>query len=64
MSLMFIVDKLDEPQLQDKLVRVVVGLQGDSEPSIRTNATIFLGRIAPKLKETVRSSLCFLHRVP
>lgn len=54
MNLMNIVDKLDEMQLQDKLVRCIMGLQSDTEPSIRTNATIFLGRIASKLKESVR----------
>lgn len=54
MSLIFIVDKLDEVQLQDRLVRAITNLQNDAEPSIRTNATIFLGKIAAKLKEAVR----------
>lgn len=54
MSLIFIVDKLEETQLQDRLVRSIVTLQNDAEPSIRTNATIFLGKIAIKLKEPVR----------
>ncbi len=54
MSLIFIVDKLDEAVLQDRLVRCVVSLQNDGEASIRTNATIFLGKIASKLKEPVR----------
>jgi SCY1-like protein 1 len=54
MSLMFIVDKLDEATLQDRLVRCIVNLQNDGEASIRTNATIFLGKIASKLKESVR----------
>lgn len=54
MSLIFIVDKLDETQLQDRLVRSITNLQNDAEPSIRTNATIFLGKIASKLKEAVR----------
>jgi ABC-type uncharacterized transport system permease subunit len=54
MSLICIVDKLEETQLQDRLVRCVVNLQNDAEASIRTNATIFLGKIAPKLKEPVR----------
>mmetsp|Transcript_3639 Transcript_3639/g.4984 ORF Transcript_3639/g.4984 Transcript_3639/m.4984 type:complete len:813 (+) Transcript_3639:41-2479(+) len=57
MSLMYIVDKLEEPQLQDKLVRCIVSLQSDSEPSIRTNATIFLGRIASRLKDSVREKV-------
>lgn len=55
MSLIFIVDKLEETQLQDRLVRSIVNLQNDAEPSIRTNATIFLGKIAIKLKEPVRA---------
>lgn len=54
MALIFIVDKLDEAVLQDRLVRCVVNLQNDGEASIRTNATIFLGKIAAKLKEPVR----------
>lgn len=53
-SLVCIVDKLEERNLQEKIVRCMTGLQGDSEPSIRTNATIFLGRIAPDLKEPIR----------
>lgn len=59
MSLIYVVDKLDETQLQDRLVRCVVNLQNDPEASIRTNATIFLGKIAAKLKESVRYVHCF-----
>jgi SCY1-like protein 1 len=54
MSLIYIVDKLDEPQLQDRLTRCICNLQNDPEASIRTNACIFLGKIASKLKEPVR----------
>ena len=54
-NLACMVDKLDERNLQDKLVRCITGLQGDSEASIRTNAVIFVGRIASKLKEGVRT---------
>lgn len=53
-NLVHIVDKLEEKQLQDRLVRCITNLQNDSENSIRTNATIFLGRIASKLKEATR----------
>lgn len=53
--LVHVVDKLDEKHLQEKLVRCIVNLQKDSENSIRTNATIFLGRIARTLKEGVRA---------
>ena len=54
MSLIYIVDKLDEVQLQDRLIRCITNLQNDPEASIRTNAIIFLGKIAIKLKEAVR----------
>jgi hypothetical protein len=52
--LVHVVEKLDEKHLQDILVRCITKLQNDTENSIRTNATIFLGRIAVKLKEGVR----------
>jgi len=52
--LVYVVDKLDEKNLQEKLVRCIGNLSNDTENSIRTNATIFLGRIALKLKEGVR----------
>eukprot|EP01031_Cornospumella_fuschlensis_P036732 gene36732-44555_t len=54
MSLIYIVDKLDEVHMQDRLVRCVLNLQNDPEPSIRTNTMIFIGKIANKLKEAVR----------
>ena len=41
--------------MQDKLVRCISNLQGDAEASIRTNATVFLGKIAFRLKEGVRN---------
>jgi hypothetical protein len=53
-SLIYLVDKLQENMLQERLVKCVVNLQGDGEASIRTNAIIFLSRISPKLKEAVR----------
>jgi SCY1-like protein 1 len=57
MSLIYVVDKLDEVHLQDRLVRCVANLQNDPEASIRTNTTIFIGKIASKLKETVRQKM-------
>jgi SCY1-like protein 1 len=54
MSLIYIVDKLEEVQLQDRLTKAICNLQNDPEASIRTNATIFLGKIAIKLKDSVR----------
>ncbi len=53
-NLIYVVDKLDEKHLQERLVRCISTLQNDGENSIRTNATIFLGRIATKLKESTR----------
>lgn len=54
MSLIYIVDKLDEVHMQDRLVRCVLNLQNDPEASIRTNTMIFIGKIAHRLKEAVR----------
>ena len=54
-NLAHVVDKLDEKNLQDKLIRCISNLQNDAESSIRTNATIFLGRTASRLKDTVRT---------
>jgi SCY1-like protein 1 len=56
-NLIFVVDKLDEKQFQEKLVRCITSLQQDAEASIRTNVTIFLGKIASRLREAVRSKL-------
>jgi len=56
-NLIYIVDKLDERSFQDRLVKCITSLQNDTENSIRTNATIFLGRLAPKLKEITRNRL-------
>jgi hypothetical protein len=53
-NLVYVVDKLDEKNLQDRLVRCITNLQNDGENSIRTNSTIFLGRIASKLKDATR----------
>lgn len=54
-SLIHVVDKLEERNMQDKLVRCISNLQSDAEASIRTNATVFLGKIAFRLKEGVRN---------
>mmetsp|Transcript_12961 Transcript_12961/g.21183 ORF Transcript_12961/g.21183 Transcript_12961/m.21183 type:complete len:403 (+) Transcript_12961:733-1941(+) len=53
-SLVFVVEKLDENQLQDKLVRCICNLQNDAEASVRTNSIIFLSRISGKLTVAVR----------
>ena len=54
-NLVHVVEKLDEKNLQEKLTRCISNLQNDAESSIRTNATIFLGRIASRMKEAVRT---------
>jgi SCY1-like protein 1 len=45
-SLVCITDRLDEKQLNDRLLRCLNKLQSDLDPGIRTNATIFVGKIA------------------
>mmetsp|Transcript_10613 Transcript_10613/g.10688 ORF Transcript_10613/g.10688 Transcript_10613/m.10688 type:complete len:926 (+) Transcript_10613:164-2941(+) len=54
-SLIPLVDRLQEKQLQDQLVRCVCNLQADPEAAIRTNATIFIGKIASKMNPNVRT---------
>lgn len=56
-NLVHVISKLDERNRQEKLVRCIVSLQTDAEASIRTNATIFLGRIAASLSEAVRAKV-------
>ena len=56
-SLVCLLDKLDEKNLQEKLVRCMCGLQSDAEAAIRTNATIFIGRIAPRLRDAVKAKV-------
>ncbi len=53
-NLVHVVDKLEGKHMLDKLVRCIVSLQNDSEPSLRTNATIFLGKVATKMEPSVR----------
>jgi SCY1-like protein 1 len=58
-NLVHVVDKLDGKLMQDKLVRSIVNMQNDSEASLRTNATIFLGKIALKLEESARNRIVY-----
>lgn len=48
-----LVPALNELNLE-KLTRYLVRLQGDSETSIRTNAVIFVSKIAPKMSQVSR----------
>ena len=56
-GLVHILDKLEETLLNDKLVKCVMNLQNDVEPSIRTNAVIFLGRTITKMKPVVQTRI-------
>ena len=58
-NLVHVVDKLEGKVMQDKLVRSIVNLQNDAEASLRTNATIFLGKIALKLEEAARNRIVY-----
>jgi len=53
-SMLSLAGKLNEKNLNDRLMRTLSKLQADPEPSIRTNTTIFYGKIAPKLQAGVR----------
>ena len=53
-SLVFGLDKLEEIQIRDKLLRSISTLQNDQEASLRTNATIFLGKLSGRVTEEVR----------
>lgn len=52
-NLVFVLDVLDEKGVE-RLLRGVGTLQGDAEAGIRTNAIIFLGKLAPKLTPQMR----------
>jgi SCY1-like protein 1 len=53
-NLVYVLDKIDETQIRDKLLRSINSLQGDQEASLRTNATIFLGKLSSRVAEEVR----------
>ena len=53
-NLVYVLDKIDETQIRDKLLRSINNLQGDQEASLRTNATIFLGKLSSRVAEEVR----------
>jgi SCY1-like protein 1 len=44
-SMLSLVDKLNDVNMNDKLMRTLAKLQQDSEASIRTNTTIFYGKV-------------------
>ena len=55
-SAMSLVPKLTPSNLEN-LVRYLIRLQSDPEPSIRTNTAIFVGKVAPSLSEMSRQKL-------
>ena len=55
-SAIALVSHLSQPNLE-KLSRYLVRMQGDSEDSIRTNAVIFIGKVAPNLTDVAKSKL-------
>jgi SCY1-like protein 1 len=56
-SMLCLSPRLTERNLTDRLMQRLAKLQADPEPSIRTNTTIFLGRVAPQLKDGARTRL-------
>ena len=47
------------PTSLEKLTRYLIRLQADSEPSIRTNTIIFIGKILPQLGKEAREKIFF-----
>lgn len=55
-AVLSLVPSLHSPSME-KLSRYLVRLQGDSETAIRTNAVIFIAKIAPHLSEVSRQKM-------
>ncbi|DAZ99490.1 TPA: hypothetical protein N0F65_001675 [Lagenidium giganteum] len=58
-SMLHFADKLSDNNLNTRVMKYFAKLQTDPEPAIRTNTTICLGRIAPKLNEATRPKVLF-----
>lgn len=56
-SILSIVDRLTDKNLNSVLMSHFARLQVDPEPAIRTNTTVCLGKIAPKLSQTAKSKV-------
>ena len=56
-GLISLTDKLNDKNLNDKLIKSLTRLQSDPEPALRCNTTIFLGKIASQIKEDVRNRM-------
>lgn len=53
-SFLPLLSKLNDKNLNDRLMRALAKLQIDPEASIRTNTTIFYGKIAATLSDGIR----------
>ncbi|CAN0316212.1 unnamed protein product [Ascophyllum nodosum] len=56
-SMVAFTGQLSEKNMNEKLIKHLARLQGDAEDSIRTNAIIFLGKVAAQLKPVVRDKV-------
>ncbi|CAN0065605.1 unnamed protein product [Pylaiella littoralis] len=56
-SMVAFTQQLSEKNMNDKLIKHLARLQGDAEDSIRTNAIIFLGKVAAQLSPAVRDKV-------
>eukprot|EP00752_Nemacystus_decipiens_P008452 g7555.t1 len=56
-SMVAFTQQLSEKNMNDKLIKHLARLQGDAEDSIRTNAIIFLGKVAGQLSPAVRDKV-------
>eukprot|EP00903_Cladosiphon_okamuranus_P016041 g14811.t1 len=56
-SMVAFTQQLSEKNMNEKLIKHLARLQGDTEDSIRTNAIIFLGKVAAQLSPAVRDKV-------
>nr|CCA20455.1 Nterminal kinaselike protein putative [Albugo laibachii Nc14] len=56
-SILQLVDKLSEANLNTRVMKYFAKLQTDPEPAIRTNTTICIGRLASKMNESTRAKV-------
>lgn len=54
---LLIAPKLSDRQLNNELLRFLAKTQNDEKPEIRTNTTILIGKIAPHLNKSSRSTV-------
>lgn len=56
-SILQLVDKLSEANLNTRVMKYFAKLQTDPEPAIRTNTTICIGRLASKMNDSTRAKV-------